>query len=106
LEAIDNSFLTLGEPVKKSIYFYLENSMGIKKHEIPFRINDFQNALEKLFGIGTRLLEILIIKNLHKKIKIKCKDNIPSCIVPDLTFHEYIRRVKITYENSYKSTNE
>ena len=80
--------------------------MGIKKHEIPFRINDFQNALEKIFGVGTRHLEILIIKNLHKKIKIKYKDNIPSCIVPDLTFHEYIRCVKMTYENSYKSTNE
>ncbi|MGD0070781.1 MAG: hypothetical protein ABSB71_04390 [Candidatus Bathyarchaeia archaeon] len=31
LEAIDKSFLSLGEPVKTSIYFYLENSMGTKK---------------------------------------------------------------------------
>lgn len=52
LEAIDKSFLSLGEPVKKSIYLYLENS-GITKSEIPFRINDFQNTLEKLFGVGT-----------------------------------------------------
>src|SRR5665647_3682173 len=52
LEAIDKSFLSLGEPVRKSIYLYLENSIGIKKIEIPFRIIDFQNALEKLFGVG------------------------------------------------------
>ena len=106
LEAIDKSFLSLGEPVKKSIYFYLENSMGIKKPEIPFRINDFQNALEKLFGIGTRHLEILIIKNLHEKIKIKYKGDMPRWVVPDLTFQKYIRLVKMTYENSNERTKE
>ena len=106
LEAIDKSLMPLGEPAKTAIYFYLENSMEIKKHEIPFRISDFQNALEKLFGIGARHLEILIIKNLHKKIKIKYKDDMPSLVVPDLTFQEYIRHVKMTYENSNeRSTN-
>jgi len=86
LEAIDKSFLSLGEPVKTSIYQYLENS-GIKKSEIPFRIEDFQNTLEKLFGIGTRHLEILVIKNLHEKIKIKFKIDMPSWVVPDLVVH-------------------
>jgi hypothetical protein len=99
LKAIDKSFLSLGEPVKTSIYRYLENS-GIKKLEIPFRINDFQNALEKLFGVGARLIEILIIKNLNEKIKIKYKDDLPSWLIPDLTFQEYIRNAKVTYENS------
>ena len=106
LEAIDESFLSLGEPVRTSIYFYLESSMGIKKSEIPFRIAGFQNALEKLFGIGTRHLEILVIKNLHEKIKIKYKDDMPHWVVPDLTFQEYIRLVKMTYENSNERTNE
>jgi hypothetical protein len=106
LEAIDKSFLSLGEPVKTSIYLYLKNSMGIKKSEIPFRIDDFQNALEKLFGIGARHLEILVIKNLHEKIKIKYKGDMPRWVVPDLTFQEYIRLVKMTYENSNERTNE
>jgi len=100
LEAIDKSFLAFGEQVTTSVYLYLENSMGIKKTDIPFRIDDFQNALEKLFGIGARYLEILVIKNLHERIKIKYKKNIPRWVVPDLTFQEYIRLVKITYENS------
>jgi hypothetical protein len=99
LEAVDKSFLSLGEPVKKLIYLYLEDS-GITKSEIPFRINDFQNALEKLFGVGTRHIEILIIKNLHAKIKIKYKNALPSWFVPDITFQEYIRQAKMTYEKS------
>jgi len=105
LEAIDKSFLSLGEPVKTSIYRYLENS-GINKIEIPFRINDFQNALEKLFGVGTRHIEILIIKNLHEKIKIKYKNDLPSWFVPDITFQEYIRQIKMTYENSCERSNK
>ena len=105
LEAIDISFLSLGEPVKTSIYRYLENS-GINKIEIPFRINDFQNALEKLFGVGTRHIEILIIKNLHEKIKIKYKNDLPSWFVPDITFQEYIRQIKMTYENSCERSNK
>ena len=106
LEAIDKSFLSLGEPVKTSIYRYLEKSMGIKKSEIPFRIADFQNALERLFGIGTRHLEILVIMNLNKEIKIKYKADMPHWVVPDLTFQEYIRLVKMAYENSNERTNE
>jgi hypothetical protein len=105
LEAIDKSFLSLGEPVRTSIYRYLENS-GIKKSEIPFRIPDFQNALEKLFGVGTRHLEILVIKNLHEKIKITYKEDMPRWIVLDLTFQEYIRHVKLTYENSSKKNSK
>jgi hypothetical protein len=106
LEAIDKSFLSLGEPVRKSIYLYLENSIGLKKFEIPFRIIDFQNALEKLFGVGTRILEILIIKNLREKIKIKYKDDVSLWSVPDLTFQEYIRLVKMTYENLNERNQE
>jgi hypothetical protein len=90
LEAIDKSFLSLGEPVKTSIYHYLEKC-EIKKHEIPFRICDFQNALERLFGIGSRSLEILFIKNLSEKIKVKFKNDLSHRIVPELTFQEYIR---------------
>jgi hypothetical protein len=105
LEAIDASFLSLGEPVRTSIYRYLENS-GIKKSEIPFRIEDFQKTLEKLFEVGARHLELLVIMNLHDKIKIKYKWDMHSCVVPDITFQEYIRLVKRAYENSNKKTNE
>jgi hypothetical protein len=106
LEAIDNSFSSLGESAKTSIYFHLENTMGIRKREIPFRIEDFQNALEKIFGMGTRHLEILFIKNLHEKLKIKYYWDMPRWVVPELTFKEYIRLAKIEFENSNEKNNE
>jgi hypothetical protein len=106
LEAIDEALSSLGESSKTAIYLHLENSMGIKKQEIPFRIDDFQNALEKIFGLGTRLLEILFVKNLHEKIKTTYKWNMPRWVVPELTFQEYLHLVKMEFENSNARTAE
>jgi hypothetical protein len=106
LEAIDEAFAHLGESVKTSIYFYLENTWGIKRQEIPFRIEDFQNALEKLFGIGARHLEILFVKNLHEKFKTSYEWDMPRWVVPDLTFQEYLSLSKINFEKSNTRNSE
>jgi len=106
LQAIDEAFLSLGESVKTSIYFHLEHSMGIEKQSIPSRIDDFQNALEKLFGIGTRHLEILLIKSLYEKIKTTCEWNIPCQVNSELTFKECVRLANMTFENSNAGANE
>lgn len=99
LEAIDEAFSSLGKSPKIAIYLHLENSMGIRKQEIPFRIDDFQNALEKIFGLGARLLEILIVKNLHEKIKTTYRWDMPRWVVPELTFQEYLHLIKMEFEN-------
>jgi hypothetical protein len=106
LEAIDEGLSSLGESAKIAIYLHLENTFGIKKQEIPFRIDAFQEALEKLFGLGARHIEILFIKSLKVKVEVEYKWNMPSCIVPELTFQEYLRLVKMNFENSNTKTNE
>ena len=86
--------------MKTSIFFYLQNIWGIKKQEIPFRSEAFQNALEKLLNIGARQLEILFMKKLHEKFKTSYKWDMPRWIVPDLTFHEYLNLAKMNFEKS------
>jgi hypothetical protein len=98
LGAIDEALSSLGESARTKIYSYLEDS-GIKKHEIPFRIDDFQSALEKLFGLGARHLEILFIKNLHAKTKTVYKWDLPPWAVPELTFQQYLRIAKKNFED-------
>ena len=56
LETIDQAFSTLGENVKKSIYFHLNQKFMITKQDIPYRIDDFSDALEQIFGTGARML--------------------------------------------------
>ena len=68
LEAIDESFSWLGESEKQAIYFFLEKRYKISKQEIPYRIEEFTEAIEDIFGLGAKLLEIRIMKNLFSKM--------------------------------------
>jgi hypothetical protein len=99
LDAIDEALSSLGENVKRTVYFQLEDIFKIKKQEIPLRLRDFSNALEQLFGLGARHLEILFVKNLHSKIKVTCRWPsyewpLSKWIVPEITFQEYVRLMR------------
>ena len=68
LDSIDEALLSLGEKARQSIYAYTEKNKHFSKAEIPQNIETFQQVLEKIFGIGARFIEILIMKNLYAKI--------------------------------------
>jgi hypothetical protein len=107
LEAIDEALSALGEGVQVSIYFYLEKKFKIRKHEIPQRVGEFSDALERILGLGTSHLEILFMKSLHSKIKLVC--NWPtSCkwVVPEVTFQEYVRLMKQKFEEATANENK
>jgi hypothetical protein len=67
LIAIDEAFSSLGESAKQSIYFHIETS-NVTRNKIPENLREFQAGLEKIFGVGARFIEILIMKNLYAKI--------------------------------------
>ena len=96
-EAIDETFSCLGESTRRAIYAYLKNSFGIAKQEIPNRINDFSDAIKKIFGPGARNLEILCIKNIQAKA-IDYKWDLPESFGSELTLKEYIHTVKQNYK--------
>ncbi|MEM2465938.1 MAG: hypothetical protein QXZ47_01380 [Candidatus Bathyarchaeia archaeon] len=68
LEAVDEALASLGESAKRSIYYHLEKKFKIPREEIPNRIKDFAEGLEKIFGIGAHFLEILVMKGLYNRI--------------------------------------
>jgi hypothetical protein len=70
LTAIDEALSSLGESVKQSIYFHIENTFSVSRDDIPENLDQFQGGLEKIFGTGARFIEILIMKNLHAKIGV------------------------------------
>ena len=99
VEAIDEAFSALGENAKTSIYFYLEHSLIIPKQHIPYRVDDFSDALERIFGRAAKHLEILIMKKLHEKINCLYEWNGPKWLVPDLTFVKYVELLRLYYED-------
>ena len=103
LEAIDEGLSGLGEAGKASIYIHLEGLFKIRKQEIPSKLNDFSNALERIFGLGARHLEILCMKNLHAKLEVTFKwptyeSPLSKWIVPEITFQEYVRLMRQNFE--------
>jgi hypothetical protein len=95
LEAIDEALLTLGELAKSSLYLHLQNDFALPKNQIPFRIVDFVDALERIFGQAALQLQILIMKCLNEKVQGFYKWSGPSWLVPDLTFTKYVRLMQL-----------
>lgn len=91
LEAIDEGLSSLGDSSKLAIYFHLEKTFDIKKCDIPNRIDDFTSAIEAIFGQGAKLLQIQIMKNLHKKLGNKFEY---VSEVEDLAFREYLKAIE------------
>ncbi len=94
LEAIDEALSTLGESIKKSVYFHLEETYRINRSEIPDKIAEFSDALEKMFGLGSRYLEILVMKKFYPKIQITCDWPKSEYVTSNLSFREYIELMR------------
>ena len=99
LEAIEEGLADLGENVKTAVFSILEENFNIKKNEIPQKIMDFQLALEQVFGLGAKNLEILFMKSLHSKLMLACKwPTWCKWVIPEVTFQEYVCLMKQKFE--------
>ncbi|MGB9676566.1 MAG: hypothetical protein ACPL0C_05200 [Candidatus Bathyarchaeales archaeon] len=93
MESIDETLTSLGESVKQSIYYHLEDKFQISKKEIPKRIEDFANGIEKIFGLGAHFIEILIMKKLYEKIGIQLEWNEDK----ELIFTNYVEAARTCF---------
>ncbi|MGB9741058.1 MAG: hypothetical protein ACP5IM_04185 [Candidatus Bathyarchaeia archaeon] len=94
MESIDEALTSLGDSVKQSIYFHLEDKFGISKEEIPGRIDDFADGIEKIFGLGAHFIEILIMKKLHEKIGKPLEWDEQK----ELVFVDYVKAARQSFE--------
>jgi hypothetical protein len=106
LEAIDEALSSLGETPKKAIYYQLETAFNIKRLEIPNKIDDFSRALERLFGVGAKHLEIVFMKNLYAKVRGACEWIPCEWVVPEFTFKAYVDFMKQNYEEASRNEEE
>ena len=93
LDAIDEIFNSFGSPCKETIYFHLKNTFNLKKQDIPHRIQEFADALEKLFGEGAKFIELKIIAILHKKTP----NFVYSPSLAELVFANYVSSLRRFY---------
>ena len=69
LEAIDEAFSSIGEGCIQAIYYHLEKKYKLTKQNIPSQIEKFSEAIESIFYLGGKVLEIRIINNLYRKME-------------------------------------
>jgi hypothetical protein len=93
LEAVDEGLLTLGESGREAVYFHLQNLYGIKKEEIPTKLEKFTEGLHKIFGLGATVIEKAIIKSLYGKMGIKHRER------DSYNFLAYIRDAETAVES-------
>jgi len=60
----------LGEEATEFIFDLIEKRFKIRRNQIPNRIVEFNKALESILSTGAKPLEIMIIRNLRKKIEL------------------------------------
>lgn len=90
LSAVDDSLTSFGESVRQVVYFQLHTKYQMEKNEIPSRIEEFAQAIEEIFGIGARLIEMRIMETL-------CSQANGFLYVPKnehLTFKDYVHSVR------------
>jgi len=90
IEAVDESLASFGESARQVVYFQLKNSYHMTKQDIPNKIEEFAEALEAMFGVGARLIEMKIIEALHAKAEGFTL--FPSA--EDLMFKEYVENIR------------
>jgi hypothetical protein len=93
LEAVDEALASLGDSAKQAIYYHLEDKFKITKNEIPNRLKDFTEGLEKIFGLGARFIEILIMKKLYEKVGQPLEWNESK----ELVFLDYVTAAKQSF---------
>ena len=98
IEAVDEGLETLGESGKHMIFFHLDKSYSVKKHEIPRKPEAFAKGLEKIFGAGASVLEKLIVKSLCSKLGLEYED-----VESRRPFADYVKFVKEARENDSSS---
>jgi len=98
LRAVDSAFSSLGDSARQSIYFHLETRFRMPRDEIPDRLEDFENGMEKIFGAGTKFLEILIMKRLYETMEPKRR----TMKWEDDKEFKFVDYVKATEQSFYK----
>jgi len=93
LEAIDEGFSAIGESSKQAVYYHLENGFKIPRQEIPKKIDEFEHAIERIFGLGADFVEILIMKFLCEKVKRRVRLQSSR----DFKFNAYVKAAKRSF---------
>ncbi|MFQ6065637.1 MAG: hypothetical protein ACE5L6_09240 [Candidatus Bathyarchaeia archaeon] len=90
LRAVEEGLLTLGESPRKVIYYYLKTKFQLKREDIPEKAEQFDKALNSIFGPGAEVIERYIVKDLYQRLKLNLEEK------KDFKFVDYVREAQLS----------
>ena len=86
-EAIDEGLNVLGKSGKQMLFFHLEKSYSLTKHEITKKPEVFETAIHQIFGAGAPVLEKLIVESVYSKLGLTYHEK------KKYTFSDYLKGI-------------
>ncbi len=105
LTSIDEALSTIGESAKNAVYLHLEKKFRLTKREIPQQICAFTEAIEALFGAGSKPLELMFMEKLHAKVKGNC-ESVKPVTFNFVTYVNAIKKSAVSVETNDGKTNQ
>lgn len=100
VEAVDDGLLALGQIPRETVYHVIHTTHGVRREEIPEKLENFQKALREIFGTGTRVIERLIAKNLYKRLGLNFTEH------KDWTLLDYVTHTNGGHESAYVDSKQ
>jgi hypothetical protein len=91
IEVIEKALSSLGESPKKAVWYCLEKNFKVYRADLPRNIVDFEEALQKIFGLGYSFLETLFRNYLTEATAL----NFDSCN----SFAECVHSLELEIKN-------
>jgi len=70
IKAANEDLLTLGENGREAVHFHLQSLCFLKKEDVPNKPGAFDEALRKILGVGTEVIERSVVKKFYSKLGI------------------------------------
>ena len=79
LDIIDQGLEALGQSPKKAIWFLLEKDFNFNRYDLPENLREFQEVLQKIFGMGYNFLDTLFRHYLEEATGEKFPQSMKFC---------------------------
>ncbi len=66
IDTIDRGLAVLGENAKQVFWIYLEKNFQITQKDVPQRLDEFQETLQQIFGVGSKALDLIFVNYLRE----------------------------------------
>ena len=70
LKAFDEGLLVFGSRVKDVIFEILMKRSGVRRDELPRRLDAFCGFLKEVSGSGAKVIEVTVAKSLYERLRL------------------------------------